>query len=60
MTILDNDVSAADRELPPRGSIMEKMYANKPGTPIRYRRNREWTDTNWRSKKEWKRLYQHK
>ena len=55
MTILDKenntDISAID--MPAPGSVIEKIYANKKTTPVEYRRNREWTDYNWRRPEEW-------
>lgn len=49
-TILDNEVNKNDPNVAPPtpGTVLEKMYANKLSTPIEYRRNKMWTDHNWR------------
>jgi len=36
------------KDLPRKGSVLEKIYANKVSTPVRYKRNKEWTQFNWR------------
>lgn len=61
-TILDREQTSgpSEVELPAPGTVLEKMYANKKSTPIQYRRNREWTDYNWRKPEQWQSLYNKK
>lgn len=49
---MDKEV-ASEADLPRAGSVLEKMYANGKTAPVQYRRNREWTDYNWRRPEEW-------
>ena len=49
-----------EHELPAPGSVLEKMYANSGKAPIEYRRNRMWTQFNWRRPEEWQHFYAQK
>lgn len=48
MSIIDmkpshSNILPDEKDLPKHGTILEKIYANKPSTPVQYKRNKEWT-----------------
>ena len=65
MSIIDmkpshSNILPDEKDLPKHGTILEKIYANKPSTPVQYKRNKEWTQFNFRKAREWKKIYNDK